>query len=98
MKRVERGVLLFLVLILALSSGISYLALNQASKSKANIDDQKMTVALVNEDQGARFNDKNYEFGAEFIKNIEKDAATIQNQIWGEELAAFERQRLRNSS
>lgn len=73
MKRFERGVLLFLVLILALSSGISYLALNQASKSKANIDDQKMTVALVNEDQGAKFNEKNYEFGAEFIRNIEKD-------------------------
>ncbi|PGY08853.1 type VII secretion protein EsaA [Bacillus sp. AFS031507] len=73
MKRVERGVLLFLVLILALSSGISYLALNQGSNSKANTDEQKMTVALVNEDQGASFNDKNYEFGAEFIKNIEKD-------------------------
>ncbi|MFL6517163.1 MAG: type VII secretion protein EsaA, partial [Bacillus sp. (in: firmicutes)] len=73
MKRVERGVLLFLVLILALSSGISYLALNQVSNSKANTDEQKMTVALVNEDQGASFNDKNYEFGAEFIKNIEKD-------------------------
>jgi type VII secretion EsaA-like protein len=73
MKRFERGVLLFLVLILALSSGISYLALNQTSKSKANIDDQKMTVALVNEDQGAKFNEKSYEFGAEFIKNIEKD-------------------------
>ncbi|WP_026565217.1 type VII secretion protein EsaA [Bacillus sp. UNC41MFS5] len=73
MKKIERGVILFLVLILALSSGISYLALNQVSKSKANNDDEKMTVALVNEDQGARFNDKNYEFGAEFIKNIEKD-------------------------
>jgi uncharacterized phage infection (PIP) family protein YhgE len=73
MKRFDRGVLLFLVLILALSSGISYLALNQSPKGKANKDDQKMTVALVNEDQGAKFNDKDYEFGAEFIKNIEKD-------------------------
>ena len=73
MKRIERGALLFIVLILALSSGISYLALNQVSNSKASTDEQKMTVALVNEDQGAQFNDKNYEFGAEFIKNIEKD-------------------------
>ena len=73
MKKIERGVLLFLVLILALSSGISYLAFNQVSKSNANNDDEKMTVALVNEDQGSQFNDKNYEFGAEFIKNIEKD-------------------------
>ncbi len=73
MKRFERGILLFLVLILVLSSGSSYLALNQSSKGKAKQDDQKMTVALVNEDQGAKFNDQNYEFGAEFIKNIEKD-------------------------
>ncbi|WP_052353792.1 type VII secretion protein EsaA [Neobacillus jeddahensis] len=73
MKRFERGVLLFLVLVLVLSSGITYLALNHATKSNASKDDQKMTVALVNEDQGAKFNDKNYEFGAEFIKNIEND-------------------------
>jgi hypothetical protein len=47
MKRFERGVLLFLVLILMLSAGISYLGLNQATKSKANKDEQKMTVALL---------------------------------------------------
>jgi len=74
MKKFERGVLLFLILVLMLSSGSSYLALNQASKSKNNKDDQKMTVALVNEDQGAKFNGDNYEFGNEFIKSIEKDS------------------------
>ncbi|MGJ7913493.1 type VII secretion protein EsaA [Neobacillus sp. LXY-1] len=73
MKKVERSVLLFLIFVLVLMSGSSYLALDQASKSKNNKDEQKMSVALVNEDQGAKFNGKNYEFGNEFIKNIEKD-------------------------
>ncbi|ULT57352.1 type VII secretion protein EsaA [Neobacillus drentensis] len=73
MKKMERSVLLFLIFVLVLASGITYLALNQASKSKDNEDDPKMTVALVNEDQGAEFNGDNYQFGNEFIKNIEKD-------------------------
>lgn len=73
MKKVERSLLLFLIFVLVLTSGSSYLALNQASKNKNNKDDQKMTVALVNEDQGAKFNGDNYQFGNEFIKNIEKD-------------------------
>ena len=69
----ERSVLLFLIFVLVLASGSTYLALNQAKKSKDNEADQKMTVALVNEDQGAEFNGDNYQFGNEFIKNIEKD-------------------------
>ncbi|MGE6260583.1 type VII secretion protein EsaA [Heyndrickxia sporothermodurans] len=73
MKKFERGFLLFLVLVLALSTSVSYLALFQASKSQNNKDEQKMTIALVNEDQGANFKGKKYEFGSEFIKNIEKD-------------------------
>lgn len=73
MKRIERGVLLFLVLVLALSAGISYLALNQASKTSNNAV-QKMAVALVNEDEGTEFNGNHYEFGSEFINSIEKDA------------------------
>ncbi|MEH7180133.1 type VII secretion protein EsaA [Neobacillus vireti] len=74
MKKLERGILLFLILVLVLSSGISYLALNQASKGKNNIDNQKMRIALVNEDQGAEFNEEYYEFGNGFIKGIEKDS------------------------
>ncbi|PTY77277.1 type VII secretion protein EsaA [Heyndrickxia sporothermodurans] len=73
MKKYERGILLFLVLVLALSSGASYLALYHASKNQKHKEDQKMTVALVNEDQGAKFNGETYDFGTEFIKNIEKD-------------------------
>ncbi|WP_160724844.1 type VII secretion protein EsaA [Bacillus sp. USDA818B3_A] len=73
MKKVERSVLLFLVFVLVLATGSTYLALNQTSKSKDNKDDQKLTVALVNEDQGAEFNGDDYQFGNEFIKAIEKD-------------------------
>lgn len=73
MENFGRGVILFLVLMVALSSGSSYLALNQASKGKSSTSDQKMMVALVNEDQGTTFNGKRYEFGNEFTKDVEKD-------------------------
>ncbi|WP_339197416.1 type VII secretion protein EsaA [Aeribacillus sp. FSL k6-2211] len=72
MKRFVLNSFLFLGLVLMLSSGSSYLALNQVSKS-TNDDEQKMTVALVNEDQGGTFNGKKYAFGNEFVKSIEKD-------------------------
>ncbi|WP_339210369.1 type VII secretion protein EsaA [Aeribacillus sp. FSL K6-8210] len=72
MKKFVLNSFLFLGLVLMLSSGSSYLALNQVSKS-TNDDEQKMTVALVNEDQGGTFNGKKYAFGNEFVKSIEKD-------------------------
>ena len=73
MKKLERGVFVFLVLVLALSAGISYLALHQAVKASKDYDVEKMAVAIVNEDQGSEFNGEEYEFGTEFIQNIEKD-------------------------
>lgn len=73
MKKLENGVLLFLILVIVLSSGSSYLALKQTPISKNSTDNHKMTIAMVNEDQGARFNGKPYQFGNEFVKNIEKD-------------------------
>lgn len=72
MKRFVLNSFMFLGLVLMLSSGSSYLALNQAARS-TNDDEQKMTVALVNEDQGGTFNGKKYAFGNEFVKSIEKD-------------------------
>lgn len=72
MKRFVLNSFMFLGLVLMLSSGNSYLALNQAARS-TNDDEQKMTVALVNEDQGGTFNGKKYAFGNEFVKSIEKD-------------------------
>lgn len=73
MKKRERNVLLFLMLVLALSGGITYLALNQSSKIKSDEDVLKMTVALVNEDNGASFDGTEFGFGDEFIKSIESD-------------------------
>lgn len=73
MTKFKGGILLFLVLILVLSSGSSYLALNQTTSNKNDSDGQKMTVALVNEDQGAVFHGRKYKFGDEFVKSVEKD-------------------------
>ena len=73
MKKLERGVFVFLVLVLVLSAGISYLALHQAVKASKDYNVEKMAIAIVNEDQGSEFNGEEYEFGTEFIQNIEKD-------------------------
>ncbi|EFR92388.1 conserved hypothetical protein, partial [Listeria innocua FSL S4-378] len=59
-----------------LSAGITYLALNQgASKDDKNNTKKahKMTIALVNEDQGDTFQGKRAEFGNQFVKSVEKD-------------------------
>lgn len=74
LKKLERGFLLFLVLVLVLTASISYIALHQTKQTSTKEQEvKKMTVALVNEDQGALFNEEKYDFGSEFIKNIEKD-------------------------
>ncbi|MBO1910449.1 type VII secretion protein EsaA, partial [Microvirga sp. 3-52] len=73
MKRIERKVLLFLVMVLVLSGGITYLALHQSTAGKADNEVLKMTVAIVNEDQGATFDGEAVDFGREFIKSIESD-------------------------
>lgn len=76
MKKVKWSILLFLVLAIFLSAGITYLALNQgASKGDKNNTEKahKMTIALVNEDQGDTFQGKRAEFGNQFVKSVEKD-------------------------
>ena len=73
MKKIESKVLLFLGLVLLLSGGITYLALHQSSASKTDDEVLKMTVAIVNEDQGATFDETEVDFGNEFIKSIESD-------------------------
>ncbi|EIT83771.1 hypothetical protein A374_18816 [Fictibacillus macauensis ZFHKF-1] len=73
MKLLERGLFLFIILVLVLTSGSTYVGLNQAANSQKKKDEQKMTVALVNEDLGKNFNGKHYEFGDQFIRGIEKD-------------------------
>ncbi|QUW20790.1 type VII secretion protein EsaA [Sporosarcina sp. Marseille-Q4063] len=73
MKKIESKVLLFLCLVLILSGGITYLALHQSSTGKVDDEVLKMTVAIVNEDQGATFDGTEVDFGHEFIKSIERD-------------------------
>ncbi|PSA00215.1 type VII secretion protein EsaA [Listeria monocytogenes] len=76
MKKVKWSILLFLVLAIFLSAGITYLALNQSSNKESKNNSEKthkMTIALVNEDQGDNFQGKQVEFGNQFVKSIEKD-------------------------
>ncbi|HAB0010231.1 TPA_asm: type VII secretion protein EsaA [Listeria monocytogenes] len=78
MKKVKWSILLFLVLAIFLSAGITYLALNQGvskETKESNEKAHKMTIALVNEDQGDSFQKKRVEFGNQFVKSIEKDDA-----------------------
>lgn len=61
MKKVKWSILLFLVLAIFLSAGITYLALNQSSNKESKNNSEKahkMTIALVNEDQGDTFQGK----------------------------------------
>ncbi|MED0993377.1 type VII secretion protein EsaA [Bacillus nitratireducens] len=73
MKKIKWSIVFFIILTLALSTGTSFLALNQVKKGKSDKETQKMTVALVNEDQGANLGGKKIEFGNEFITSVEKD-------------------------
>ncbi|WP_099223956.1 type VII secretion protein EsaA [Listeria costaricensis] len=83
MKRIKWSILLFVLLAIGLSIGVTYLAFNQkVTEKKEEADTQiagtqtethKMTIALVNEDQGATYQGETINFGAEFVKSIEKD-------------------------
>lgn len=78
MRRRLAGAVVFLLFILVLTSGSSYLALDAANHGTTDDDERKVAVALVNEDEGGQFNGKKYTFGNEFVKNIEKD----KSQDW----------------
>src|SRR5690625_1694471 len=75
MKKLHKRALLFLVLMLFLAAGLSYLGFNESSKPKTvkGKEVQTMDVALVNEDDGAVFNDNDISFGDTFIKSMDKD-------------------------
>nr|WP_211481064.1 type VII secretion protein EsaA [Bacillus wiedmannii] len=64
---------MFIILALVLSTGVSYLALNQNVKKANENATQKMTVALVNEDQGTVFEGNKIAFGDQFVKNVNKN-------------------------
>ncbi|PGB91876.1 type VII secretion protein EsaA [Bacillus pseudomycoides] len=69
---------MFIILALVFATGTSYLALNKKLKKEDEKSTPKMTVALVNEDQGTEFEGNKIAFGDQFIKNINKD----NNQQW----------------
>ncbi|PHD17263.1 type VII secretion protein EsaA [Bacillus wiedmannii] len=73
MKKFKWSILLFIILALVLSTGVSYLALNQNVKKSNENTTQKMTVALVNEDQGTVFEGNKIAFGDQFVKNVNKN-------------------------
>ncbi|PEI81622.1 type VII secretion protein EsaA [Bacillus wiedmannii] len=73
MKKFKWSILLFIILALVLSTGVSYLALNQNVKKVNENTTQKMTVALVNEDQGTVFEGNKIAFGDQFVKNVNKN-------------------------
>ncbi|WP_257207272.1 type VII secretion protein EsaA [Bacillus pseudomycoides] len=78
MKKIKWSILLFIILALVFATGTSYLALNKKLKKEDEKSTPKMTVALVNEDQGTVFEGNKIAFGDQFIKNINKD----NNQQW----------------
>ncbi|WP_226545399.1 type VII secretion protein EsaA [Bacillus thuringiensis] len=73
MKKFKWSIFLFIILALVLSTGVSYLALNQNVKKANENTTQKMTVALVNEDQGTVFEGNKIAFGDQFVKNVNKN-------------------------
>jgi type VII secretion EsaA-like protein len=72
-KKFKWSILLFIILALVLSTGVSYLALNQNVKKANENSTPKMTVALVNEDQGTVFEGNKIAFGDQFVKNVNKN-------------------------
>lgn len=72
MKKIKWSVLAFFVLALLLSAGTSYLALEQnAAKEEDGQKTKKMSIALVNEDQGFTTDDgEKIDFGDKFSEKI----------------------------
>ncbi|WP_340082205.1 type VII secretion protein EsaA [Terribacillus sp. FSL K6-0262] len=71
MKKFDKRWILFLVLIVLLASGLSYLTLHQeTTKTAEQPQTQNMSVALVNEDQGATLNGTELAFGDAFVNSV----------------------------
>ncbi|WP_254593549.1 type VII secretion protein EsaA [Terribacillus sp. AE2B 122] len=71
--------ILFLVLIVLLASGLSYLTLHQeTTKTAEQPQTQNMSVALVNEDQGSTFNGTELAFGDAFVNSVSEN----ENHEW----------------
>lgn len=76
MKNLDKRWLLFLVLILVLATGLPYLSLNQEASTvtESQVDSvQSMSIALVNEDEGAVFNGSELTFGEAFVRSLDSN-------------------------
>jgi type VII secretion EsaA-like protein len=73
MKQIRWQGIAFFLLIFLLAIGLSYLAFNEKTAEKPE-EKHTMRVALVNEDEGTRFNGKQIVFGDEFAAGINKDS------------------------
>lgn len=79
MKKFDKRWILFLVLIVLLASGLSYLTLHQeTTKTAEQPKTQNMSVALVNEDQGSTFNGTELAFGDAFVNSVSEN----ENHEW----------------
>ncbi|WP_152655089.1 type VII secretion protein EsaA [Oceanobacillus sp. CFH 90083] len=73
MKKIDKRWFLFLVLIIVLASGLSFLTLNQQEETEDPNKAQTMSIALVNEDNGFLFNEAMISFGDAFVNSISFD-------------------------
>ncbi|MBC1501756.1 type VII secretion protein EsaA [Listeria weihenstephanensis] len=79
MKKIKWSVLAFFVLALLLSAGTSYLALEQTSikKETAGVT-KKLSIAIVNQDEGITVDGKEFNFGKELTDSVVKQ----KDQEW----------------
>lgn len=73
MKRLMWQAPLVMILIFILSISLPYLVLDSNEGSETKSETLRMSIALVNEDDGGIFNDESIEFGDEFVKSVVKD-------------------------
>lgn len=77
MKKLDKRWLLFLALILLMAVGFPYLSLNQETRTASVVDSstdvKSMSIALVNEDDGATFNGESLTFGEAFVRSLDNN-------------------------
>src|SRR5690625_4499204 len=73
MKKIKWQGIVFFLIIFIFSIGLSYLAFNETSTEHVDRE-RKMAIALVNEDEGASFNQNKIVFGDEFASSVTSDS------------------------
>ncbi|WP_416151681.1 type VII secretion protein EsaA [Salipaludibacillus sp. HK11] len=64
---------LFIILTLSLITGLTYVTLDQGTSPEQGVKEPRMSIALINEDDGASFNDQDLDFGNAFVRSIDQD-------------------------